>query len=198
MDMLLTPGRRGQDGLANDTFFCRTDAARGDAQRSASCRSFHPTHVEIIVLSDRPVGWRTVESVGRSVRPPGGAGPMAAGRAKSVRLTREGWLTASGNRRAAPTFAIEPGGGRSNEHWPKPNRCIAAETSTRRCGWRGAPMPGRLRSQWQLGRKALMPQWDRPTSCPPIDLGASEIQIDLAAADGRAWLGDEPVDQRIA
>lgn len=32
-----------------------------------------------------------------------------------------------------------------------------------------------LRSEWQLA-EALMPDWPRPTSCPPMDLGSAEIQ----------------------
>jgi len=32
-----------------------------------------------------------------------------------------------------------------------------------------------LRSEWQLS-EALMPDWPRPTSCPPIDCGAAEVQ----------------------
>lgn len=33
-----------------------------------------------------------------------------------------------------------------------------------------------LRSEWQLA-EALMPDWPHPTSCPPMDSGAAEIQI---------------------
>ncbi|MFK8113397.1 MAG: hypothetical protein AB8B91_14430 [Rubripirellula sp.] len=33
-----------------------------------------------------------------------------------------------------------------------------------------------LRSEWQLA-EALMPDWPRPTSCPPMDMGAAEVQI---------------------
>ncbi len=33
-----------------------------------------------------------------------------------------------------------------------------------------------LRSQWQLA-ESLMPDWPNPTSCPPIDTGATEVQI---------------------
>lgn len=32
-----------------------------------------------------------------------------------------------------------------------------------------------MRSEWQLA-EALMPDWPRPTSCPPIDLGAADLQ----------------------
>jgi hypothetical protein len=32
-----------------------------------------------------------------------------------------------------------------------------------------------LRSEWQLA-ESLMPDWPRPTSCPPMDLGAAELQ----------------------
>jgi hypothetical protein len=32
-----------------------------------------------------------------------------------------------------------------------------------------------LRSNWQLA-EALMPDWPRPTSCPPMDLGAADLQ----------------------
>ena len=33
-----------------------------------------------------------------------------------------------------------------------------------------------LRSQWQLS-ESLMPDWPNPTSCPPMDTGATEVQI---------------------
>jgi hypothetical protein len=92
-----------------------------------------------------------------------------------VQRTRESWLTASATRtsnRAVPNDLLQAA--EQTLEGAEPSYRAGDVGATLRMA-RRADAWG-LRCEWQLA-EALMPDWPRPTSCPPMDVGAADVQI---------------------
>ncbi len=132
-----------------------------------------PDAAEIIVMSGDPsVGGDLSQLAGRYARQAALDRWQLAG--DLVRRTRMQWQTATASRignRPAPNDLIGVAGQTLAEAEPLYR---AGDTdSTLRMARRADAWA--LRSEWQLS-ETLMPDWPRPTSCPPIDCGAAEVQ----------------------
>ncbi len=133
-----------------------------------------PDAAELIVLSSDPsVGGRLSLSAQRFARQ-AGTRSLATGQrigAPHPRAMDDGHHHASfGSRDALRTWSTSP------------RRTLADAEPMYRAGDIDASLrmarradAWALRSEWQLA-EALMPNWPSPTSCPPMDLGAAEIQ----------------------
>lgn len=132
-----------------------------------------PDAVEIVVLSSDPSeGGRLAASAQRFARQAGLDRWQLAG--DLVRRTRDNWAMANAMRaaeRSAPTNLVTVAEQTLSQAEPAYR---AGDTdATLRMARRADAWA--LRSEWQLA-EALMPDWPMPTSCPPIMLGASQIQ----------------------
>ncbi|GAA5509972.1 hypothetical protein [Novipirellula caenicola] len=132
-----------------------------------------PDAAEIIVISSNPsVGGELSQSAARFARQAALDRWQLAG--DLVRQTRNQWQTVLASRigsRSAPMDLIGVAG-----------RTLADAEPLYRAGDTDATLrmarradAWALRSEWQL-TETLMPDWPRPTSCPPIDCGAAEVQ----------------------
>ncbi len=93
---------------------------------------------------------------------------------ESVRRTSQGWdgaMAARVGRMAVPTNMIDVA--RSTLRQAEPAYRAGDIDQTLRMARRADAWA--LRSEWQLA-EALMPDWPTPTSSPPMDFGAAEIQ----------------------
>ncbi|MCG8649901.1 MAG: hypothetical protein MI861_08710, partial [Pirellulales bacterium] len=133
-----------------------------------------PDAAEIIVLSSDPaLGGKLARSAARFARQAGLDRWQLA--SDLVRQTQQHWAIASAARatdRATPSSLVAVAQQTLAEAEPYYR---AGDLST------SLPMARRadawaLRSEWQLA-EALMPDWPQPTSCPPMDCGAAEIQV---------------------
>jgi hypothetical protein len=133
-----------------------------------------PDAAEIIVLSGNPtVGGELSQSAKRFARQAALDRWQLA--TELVQRTADNWTAASASRAArqsAPSGLIDAA-----------RRTINDAESIYRSGDTGETLrmarradAWALRSQWQLA-ESLMPDWPNPTSCPPIDSGAPEVQI---------------------
>ncbi|WP_372716834.1 hypothetical protein [Novipirellula sp.] len=132
-----------------------------------------PDAAEIIVISSDPsVGGALSQSAARFARQAALDRWQLAG--DLVRQTRNQWQTVSASRvgnRAAPMDLIDVAGRTLAE--AEPLYRAGDSDATLRMARRADAWA--LRSEWQLA-ETLMPDWPRPTSCPPIDCGAAEVQ----------------------
>ena len=140
----------------------------------ASVQIVSPDAAEIIVLSGDPaVGGELSRSADRFARQAALDRWQLA--TELVQRTADNWTaaTASGAiRRTVPSGLIDAA-----------RRTIADAESIYRSGDASQTLrrarradSWALRSQWQLA-ESLMPDWPNPTSCPPIDTGAPEVQV---------------------
>ncbi|WP_236622062.1 hypothetical protein [Novipirellula maiorica] len=132
-----------------------------------------PDAAEIIVISSDPsVGGELSQSAARFARQAALDRWQLAG--DLVRQTRNQWQTVLASQvgdRNAPMDLIGVAGRTLAEAEPLYR---AGDTdATLRMARRADAWA--LRSEWQL-TETLMPDWPRPTSCPPIDCGAAEVQ----------------------
>ncbi len=132
-----------------------------------------PDVAEIIVLSSDPsVGAAINQSASRFSRQAGLDRWQLA--SESVRRTRENWTTATSARatdRRMPTNLVNVAEQTLMQAEPMFRAGDLDQTlrmARRADAWA-------LRSDWQLA-EALMPDWPNPTSSPPMDFGAAEIQ----------------------
>ena len=144
-----------------------------------------PDAVELIVLSSDPsVGGTLAASAQRFARQAG----LDRWQLTSdlVQRTRANWTMATSTRASSqptPTNLVEVA-----------SRTLAQAEPLYRAGDVGGSMrmarradAWGLRSEWQLA-EALMPDWPRPTSCPPMDLGAADLQsIWRPLMDDQGW-----------
>lgn len=132
-----------------------------------------PDAAEILVFSSDPsLGGRLSQSATRFARQAGLDRWQLA--SNLVTRTQHNWTVAAGARatnRVAPTNLIDVA-----------QRTLADAEPLFRAGDVDASLrmarradAWALRSEWQLA-EALMPDWPRPTSSPPMDFGAAEIQ----------------------
>ncbi|MEM8670777.1 MAG: hypothetical protein AAGG48_24835 [Planctomycetota bacterium] len=132
-----------------------------------------PDAVEIVVLSSDPtVGGQLARSAERFARQAGLDRWQLA--ADLVRRTGEHWTTASALRvvqRSSATDLINIAEQTLSQAEPAYR---AGDTGTTLRMARRADAWA-LRSEWQLA-EALMPDWPRPVSCPPMDLGSPPVQ----------------------
>ncbi|WP_345324923.1 hypothetical protein [Novipirellula rosea] len=132
-----------------------------------------PDAAEIIVISSDPsVGGALSQSAARFARQAALDRWQLAG--DLVRQTRNQWQTVSASRvgnRTAPMDLIGVAGRTLAE--AEPLYRAGDSDATLRMARRADAWA--LRSEWQLA-ETLMPDWPRPTSCPPIDCGAAEVQ----------------------
>ncbi len=132
-----------------------------------------PDVAEIIVLSSDPsVGGRISQAATRFARQAGLDRWQLA--SDLVRLTRQNWITASAARatnRAAP-INLQVVAERTLADAEPLYRAGDIDASLRMARRADA---WALRSEWLLA-EALMPDWPNPTSSPPMDCGAAEIQ----------------------
>lgn len=133
-----------------------------------------PDAVEIIVLSSDPsVGG----SLSRSAQRFGRQAALDRWQLASelVQRTSENWMTATSTRtsdRSSPTNLINVA--KQTLADAEPMYRAGDVDATLRMARRADAWA--LRSEWQLA-EALMPDWPRPTSCPPMELGAADVQI---------------------
>ncbi|MFG0263092.1 MAG: hypothetical protein ACF788_11935, partial [Novipirellula sp. JB048] len=132
-----------------------------------------PDVAEIIVMSSDPsVGGALSQSASRYARQAALDRWQLAG--DLVRRTQQQWLTTTASRignRAAPSELIEVA--QQTLADAEPLYRAGDSDSTLRMARRADAWA--LRSEWQLC-ETLMPDWPRPTSCPPIECGAAEVQ----------------------
>lgn len=133
-----------------------------------------PDAVEVIVLSGDPeVGTRLAQSASRFGRQAGLDRWQLA--TELVRQTRDQWNSAVGIRaadRPSPTSLLSVAESTMDQAEPL-YRAGDIEASLRMARRADA---WALRCQWQLS-EALMPDWPKPTSCPPMDCGWADTQI---------------------
>ncbi|WP_146462429.1 hypothetical protein [Rubripirellula tenax] len=132
-----------------------------------------PDASELIVLSNDPaVGGLLISSAAKFARQAGLDRWQLA--TESVRRTRESWQRAAAARasdRSPPSSLIgvaEQTLQQAEPLYRAGDVDQAIRMARRADAWA-------LRSDWQLA-EALMPDWPAPTSSPPMDLGAAEIQ----------------------
>ena len=133
-----------------------------------------PDVVEIVVLSSDPsVGGSLSQSAERFARQASLDRWQLA--EELVRRTSQGWLASTATlatNQSTPTNLIAAARQTLSDAEP---RYLAGDTNAtlrmarRADGWA-------LRSQWQLA-EALMPFWPNPVSCPPLDVGASQVHL---------------------
>lgn len=132
-----------------------------------------PDTVELIVLgSDPGVGGRLAVSARRFARQASLDRWQLA--SDAVQRTRDNWMTATttgASSQRTPTNLVEVASRTLAD--AEPLYRAGDLDSTLRMARRADAWA--LRSEWQLA-EALMPDWPRPTSCPPIDLGAADLQ----------------------
>ncbi|QDT04318.1 hypothetical protein K227x_27080 [Rubripirellula lacrimiformis] len=132
-----------------------------------------PDAAELIVLSSDPsVGASLAQSASRFVRQAGLDRWQLA--MESVRRTRESWNRATAARasdRRAPTNLVAVA--EQTLRQAEPLYRAGDTDQTLRMARRADAWA--LRSDWQLA-ESLMPDWPKPTSSPPMDFGAAEIQ----------------------
>jgi hypothetical protein len=172
IDILLTPGDASKTAWRM-THFSAQRMTPENTSTGARLQIVSPDAAEIIVLSSDPsVGASLSLSAQRFARQAGLDRWQLA--SDLVRRTRENWRMATSTRaadRSAPTNLVDVAERTLTDAEPmyRAGDIDASLRMARRAdAWA-------LRSEWQLA-EALMPDWPRPTSCPPIDLGAAEIQ----------------------
>lgn len=172
IDILLTPSDASKTVWRMTHFTAERIIAETTAT-GARLQIVSPDAAEIIVLSSDPgVGGQLRASAERFAR------QAALDRwqlsSESVRRTRENWTTARVSRaldRQEPTNLVDVAARTLEEAEPlyrAGNAVDSLRMARRADAWA-------LRSEWQLA-EALMPDWPQPTSCPPMDLGAAQIQ----------------------
>jgi hypothetical protein len=142
--------------------------------RGASLQIVSPDAVEIIVLSSDPaVGGQISRAAAQFARQAALDRWQLA--TELVQQTEQNWTTAV----AARAVGRSSAGGLINAA----RQTMADAEATYRSGNTGATIrmarradAWALRSGWQL-TEFLMPDWPYPTSCPPSDAGATEVQI---------------------
>jgi hypothetical protein len=172
LDILLTPSDASKT-VWRLTHFSAERIFPETTPTGARLQVVSPDAAEIIVLSTDPsVGGRLSSSAQRFARQAGLDRWQLA--SESVRRTRENWMTARATRaldRQPPPNLIEVAARTLADAEPmyRAGDIDASLRMARRAdAWA-------LRSEWQLA-EALMPDWPKPTSCPPMDMGAAEIQ----------------------
>lgn len=144
-----------------------------------------PDAVELIVLSSDPtVGGNLAASAQRFARQAGLDRWQLVN--DSVARNRANWILATSTRAAnqqTPSNLVEIASRTLAEAEPL-YRAGDVDASLRMARRADAWV---MRSQWQLA-EALMPNWPRPTSSPPIDLGAADLQsVWRPLMDDQGW-----------
>jgi hypothetical protein len=172
IDVLLTPADAAKTAWRL-THFTAERIIPETTTTGARLQIVSPDAAEIVVLSGDPaVGGQLSASAQRFAR----QASLDRWQLSSdlVRRTRENWMTARVTRaldRQAPSNLVEVAARTLAEAEPmyrSGNSEASLRMARRADAWA-------LRSEWQLA-EALMPNWPRPTSCPPMDLGAAQIQ----------------------
>jgi hypothetical protein len=184
LDILLTPSDAAKT-VWRLTHFSAERIMPETTSTGARLQIVSPDAAEIIVLSSDPsVGGQLAASAGQFARQAGLDRWQLAGEA--VRRTQENWITATALRavdRQTPTNLVVVAQRTLAEAEPlyRAGDIDASLRMARRAdAWA-------LRSEWQLA-EALMPDWPRPTSCPPIDLGSAAVQAAWRPLlDDRGW-----------
>ncbi len=144
-----------------------------------------PDAAELIVLSSDPsVGGSLATSAQRFARQAGLDRWQLA--SDLVQRTRANWIMATSTRASSqetPSNLVEVAARTLAQAEPmyRAGDIDASLRMARRAdAWA-------LRSEWQLA-EALMPDWPQPTSCPPMDLGAADLQsIWRPLMDDQGW-----------
>jgi hypothetical protein len=172
LDILLTPADASKT-VWRLTHFSAERIIPETTPTGARVQVVSPDAAEIIVLSSDPsVGGQLSLSAQRFARQAALDRWQLA--SELVRRTRENWMTATATRasdRQTPSNLVSAAARTLADAEPlyRAGDIDASIRMARRAdAWA-------LRSEWQLA-EALMPDWPRPTSCPPIDLGSAEIQ----------------------
>ncbi len=173
LDILLTPADAAKT-VWRLTHFSAERLTPERTPTGAHLQIVSPDAAEIVVLSSDPsVGGKLSLSAQRFARQAALDRWQLA--SELVQRNNENWITATTTRasdRQAPTNLVGVA-----------QRTLADAEPMYRAGDTDASLrmarradAWALRSEWQLA-EALMPDWPRPTSCPPMDCGAAEIQI---------------------
>ncbi len=173
LDILLSPAEASKT-VWRLTHFSAERLTSETTPTGARLQIVSPDAAEIIVLSsDATVGGQLSQSATRFARQAGLDRWQLA--SDLVRRTQQNWDTATAigaSDRATPTNLVSVA-----------QRTLADAEPAYRAGDVDASLrmarradAWALRSEWQLA-EALMPDWPTPTSCPPMDCGAAEVQI---------------------
>lgn len=173
LDILLTPADAAKT-VWRLTHFAAERLHPELTPTGARVQIVSPDAAEIVVFSSDPsVGGRLGASAQRFARQAALDRWQLA--SELVERNNENWITATTTRasdRRAPTNLV--GVARRTLADAEPMYRAGDTDTTLRMARRADAWA--LRSEWQLA-EALMPDWPRPTSCPPMDCGAAEVQI---------------------